>query len=527
MAVTEEHQGTTTAADALSGGARPEPPVRTPDVAIIGGGISGIGAAIKIREAGLGEVLILERAGELGGTWRDNTYPGCACDVPSSLYSFSFAPNPEWTRIFAHQPEIQAYVLDIADRHHVRDVTSFATEVVDARWDAARQRWVIDTTTGRVVARFLVIAAGPLHEPVYPDVPGIERFTGPAFHSSRWQHDLDLAGRRVAVVGTGASACQFVPEIQPVVGSLTLFQRTPAWVIPKPDWKIGHLERRVLRRFPGLQRLRRAFVWSILDVAIFGAQKAGRARRWGNPLGRWNIARAIEDPDLRFALTPTYVLGCKRPLLSNTYYPALVKPNVTVVPHGLREVREHSVVDARGVEHEVDTIIYGTGFHVTDLPIAQRIHGADGRSLAEVWDGSPEAYLGTSISGYPNAFMLFGPNVGTTSAFTMLDAQLGFVTDALTRMRDQGLASVDVRPEVQEAYNRKVRKAMEGSVWTAGGCTSYYLDQRGRNASAWPWTMTTLRRRLRRFPLADYRTTPAESVPDESPAEVGAGARTP
>jgi cation diffusion facilitator CzcD-associated flavoprotein CzcO len=484
--------------------------VRRPDVAILGGGISGIGAAIQVAEQGLGEPLILERAAQLGGTWRDNTYPGCACDIPSVLYSYSFAPNPDWTRFFAEGPEIHRYVLDIVERYGVARRASLGTEVLEARWDPTGRAWDIETTTGSVRAPVLIVAAGPLHEPVFPSVPGVERFQGTAFHSARWRHDVDLTGKRVGVIGTGASACQFVPRIQPDVERLVLFQRTPAWVMPKPDRALTRVERAAYRRVPITQRAVRAAVWAGLDLMIETmVARPERIRRFVHPVARWNIRRGVKDPAKRKALTPRYTLGCKRALISNDYYPAVGQPNVTLVPHAVAEIREHSVVDATGAEHEVDVLIHATGFHVTDLPVADRIVGADGRTLAEVWGGRPRAYRGTSVAGFPNAFMMFGPNIGTANAFTMLDAQLRYLTDGLRTLRDQGLAAVDVRPAAQAAWNERVQQRLDGSVFTAGGCTSYYLDEGGDNAAAWPWSMWRMQRELRRFPVEDFSVEPA------------------
>lgn len=498
------------------------PERRDAEVLVIGGGISGIGAAIGLRRAGVDDVLILERADELGGTWRDNTYPGCACDIPSHLYSYSFAPNPEWTRVFAERDEIQRYVLGVADRYSIRRLARLETEVLDASWDDERQRWVLHTTTGRYTARALVIAAGPLHEPVVPDFPGAGRFKGTAFHSSHWPQDHDFADERVAVIGTGASAGQFVPRIQSDVASLTILQRTPPWVMPKPDWPTTRLERRVLRRWPGLIKIARMVQWAPLDALIV-LNFHPRLARASHVVGKLHMRRAIKDKALRRVLTPDYVMGCKRVLLTNEYYPALAKPNVEVLPQALAEIREHSIVTADGIEREVDTLIFGTGFHVTDLPISERVRGRDGRTLAEVWQGSPTAYLGTSISGFPNAFMLFGPNVGTASAFVMLDAQVRYLTQAVTALNRQGLGSIDVLPEVQQEFKAEADRRLAGSTFNAGGCTSYYIDANGRNASAWPGTMLSLTRRLRRFTLADYRcdrvresADPALPIPTEA-----------
>ena len=494
---------------------------RQAEVIVIGGGISGIGTVIKLREAGVDDVLILEKSDRLGGTWRDNTYPGCACDIPSAVYSFSFEPNPDWSRVFAGREEIQEYVTGVAAKHGVPERTHFGTELLDARWDADRCRWALDTTAGAYESRFLVLAVGPLHEPVLPDVEGLGNFTGHAFHSARWDHDHDLTGERVAVIGTGASAGQFVPLIRRHAEKLVVFQRTPAWVMPKFDWKLSRVERTLLRRVPFLQRIVRWSIWGGLEVMIQTVHRPWLARRF-EAIGRWNINRAVKDPELRKALTPDYTLGCKRVLVSNTFYPALAKPNVDVVPAAVTEIRERSIVDANGDEHEVDTIIFGTGFHVHTLPIAKIVRRADGTTLEEVWDGSPRAYLGSSIAGFPNTFMLFGPNIGTASAFAMLEAQLRFVVDAVTATRRERLAAVDVRAEVQHAYNEEVRAALAGSVWNAGGCSSYYLDANGYNASAWPWSMSSIARRLRRFPLEDYDTVPEDATAAPPPVTAGA-----
>lgn len=483
-------------------------PTTHAEVLILGGGICGIGAAIALREQGIDDVLILEKADELGGTWRENTYPGCACDIPSHLYSYPFAPNPDWSRGFAPQAEIQAYVLRTAAAHGIPERTVFGAEVLDARWTEAEQRWVVDTTAGTFTARFFVIAAGPLHEPVVPDLPGVSRFEGFAFHSSRWPHDHDFTGERVAIVGTGASAGQFVPHVQRRAAAVHVFQRTPAWVMPKLDWRTSAPERWVMRRVPGVLRLVRRAQWAGVDAMILVNFRPSIARLF-HAVGRWNIRRAIADRRLRELLTPDYVIGCKRVIVSNDFYPALAQPNVEVVPEAVAEIRERSLVGADGTEREVDTIIFGTGFHVTDLPVTERVRGRDGRTLADVWQGSPRAYLGTTIHGFPNAFMLFGPNVGTASAFVMLDAQLRYVTAALREVRARDVGSFDVRREVQDAFKAQTDRRLEGTTWLAGGCSSYYIDATGRNAAAWPGTMASLRRRLSRFDLADYACTPA------------------
>jgi cyclohexanone monooxygenase len=480
-------------------------------VAIVGGGFAGVGAAIGLREAGIEDFVLLERADELGGTWRDNTYPGCACDVPSALYSYSFAPNPDWSRVFARQEEIQDYLLDTAERHHVPEHVQLGAELLEAAWDGDRSRWVLETTAGRLDAHVLLVGAGPLHEPVIPDLPGLEDFEGKVFHSSRWDHDHDLGGERVAVVGTGASAVQFVPRIQPRVEQLHVFQRTAAWVLPKLNTEIPETWRTVFRRLPFVQRAWRALLWAGMELVTAAAH-----HRWAVRPGEWYglryLRRSIPDPDMRRALTPHFALGCKRVLLANGFYRALRQPNVELVPAAVQEVRARAVVGADGRERTVDTIIFGTGFHVTDLPIAERVRGRTGRSLAEEWQGSPQAYLGTAVTGFPNAFLLFGPNIGVVSAFAIIEAQVRYVVDALRTMEREGTASVEVRPDVQAAFNERVQDALEGTVWNAGGCASYYLDANGRNSTVWPWSVVGLQRRLRRFDLDAYRAERGQRI---------------
>ena len=478
-------------------------------VAVIGGGLSGIGAAIMLPRAGIDDVVVFERAEEVGGTWRDNTYPGCACDVPSALYSFSFAPNPNWGRVFATQPEIRAYALDVARRHGALERILTGAEVREARWDEEAQRWRIATTRGDWTARALISATGPWSEPVLPDLPGLDRFAGTVFHSSRWNHDHPLDGARVAVIGNGASAVQFVPAIQPRAERVTVFQRTAQWVLPKPDRGVTDAERALFRRLPLAQRALRGALYYAFE-AIGYAERRPRAMRALQRIAARHLARSVRDPQLRRALTPDHTLGCKRILFSNDWYRALTRPNVELVPHAVTAVRPHGVIGADGIERTADTIVLGTGFAVTELPIAERLRGRDGRTLAEVWDGSPTGYLGTVVAGFPNLFMVLGPNVGNghTSATVLIELQLRFAIDAIRRLEQAGQASADVRPEVQAAFNEEVQRRLAGTVWNAGGCTSYYLDRNGRNSTIFPGSTLELGRRLR-FEPADYALTPA------------------
>jgi len=485
------------------------------DIAIIGSGFAGIAMAVRL-ERECRDFVILERARDVGGTWRDNTYPGCACDVPSHLYSFSFAPNPGWTSTFSPQPEIHAYLRRTAEQHGVLPHVRFGCEVEHAAWDDDAQRWRIRTSGGTVVARALVSAAGPLSEPQVPDIPGLREFPGRVFHSASWDHDHDLTGERVAVVGTGASAIQFVPQIQPRVGKLHLFQRTPPWVLPRPARPLTGLERALYRRLPAAQRLMRGAIYWGRELYAIPILRAGLAR-YLRFLGKAHLRRQVPDRRLRELLTPDYVPGCKRILISDDYYPSLTRPNVEVLATGVTEVRGNRIVGADGSEREVDTIIFGTGFHVTDIPIAQRLHGADGRSLAEHWDGSLSAHRGTTVAGFPNLFFLLGPNTGLghTSVVLMAEWQADYVLQAL-RSLDRS-AAIEPRRTAQDAWNEQVQRRMEGTVWTAGGCESWYVDRNGRNTTLWPDHTFRFRAALRRFDAAEYELTPLRE-PVEVPA---------
>ena len=474
-------------------------------VAIIGSGFGGVGTAIRLKQQGMDDFVVLERAGDLGGTWRDNTYPGCACDVQSHLYSFSFAPHPGWSRAFSPQPEIWEYLRRVAREHGVLPHVRFGHEVLSAAWDDGAKGWRIETAQGPVTASVLVMAQGALSDPLVPDLPGLASFEGPAFHSSRWDHGCDLAGKRVAVVGTGASAIQFVPAIQPTVGRLHLFQRTPPWIIPRHDRALTRAERGLFRRVPPAQKAVRGAIWLLREASLYGFRHP-RAMRLVERLALRHLRRGVPDPALRAKLTPRFTLGCKRVLLSNDYYPALTRPNVEVVTERIAEVRPSSIVTADGVEREVDAIVFGTGFRPTDPPLAHHVRGRDGRTLTEVWEGSPKAHVGTTVAGFPNLFLLMGPNTGLghTSVIYMLEAQIEHLLGALAHMRRHRLAALEPRPEVQAAYVATVDARMEGTVWTSGGCASWYLDATGRNSTLWPDSTWRFRRRVARFDPREY-----------------------
>jgi cation diffusion facilitator CzcD-associated flavoprotein CzcO len=474
-------------------------------IAIIGSGFGGLGTAIRLRQRGIEDFRIFERADDVGGTWRDNSYPGCACDVQSHLYSFSFAPNPDWTRSYSPQPEIRDYLKRCARDFGVLPHIRFRHEVRDAAWDEAAQLWRIETSRGRYTASVLVLASGALSEPAMPDLRGLDTFKGRTFHSARWQHDYDLTGRRVAVIGTGASAIQFIPEIQPLVSKLHVFQRTPPWVMPRKDRPLAERRRRMFRRFPAAQRTVRASIYLLRELLVFGFRHL-RLAKYVERLALRHLERSVPDAALRAKLTPRYRIGCKRILVSDDYLPTLMRPNVELVTEGVAEVREHSVVGGDGVERLVDAIIFGTGFRVTEPPLAEHVRGRDGRTLAAVWDGSPRAHLGTTVTGFPNLFILMGPNTGLghTSVLYMLEAQMEHLLSALRYMREHGVTVLEPRAEAQAAYAAEVQRRMKGTVWTAGGCASWYLDRKGRNSTLWPDFTWRFRRRVARLNPGEY-----------------------
>lgn len=485
--------------------ARDETTVR---IAIIGSGFGGLGTAIRLKQQGIEDFIILERAGEVGGVWRDNNYPGCACDVESHLYSFSFAPNPDWSRSFSRQAEIWDYLRRCAKDYGVLPHLRFGHEVREAVWEQDRQRWRIETSRGRYLASVLISAAGSLSHPALPKLQGLENFKGKVFHSARWDHEFDLTNRRVAVIGTGASAIQFVPAIQPQVGKLYVFQRTAPWIVPRRDRPLAEREREMFRRFPLVQRAARAAIYGWRESFGF-AFRHPWAMKFFERIALRHLKGAVADPVLRAKLTPGYTIGCKRILISNDYLPALTQPNVELVTAGIAEVREHSVVSRDEVERPVDAIIFGTGFHVTDLPFARHIRGREGRTLSEAWAGSPRAHVGTTVAGFPNLFLLQGPNTGLghTSVIYMLEAQIEHVLSAVGYMLGHGVAVIEPRPEAQAAYVAYIDRRMRGTVWTSGGCLSWYLDATGRNSSLWPKSTWQFRRRVARLAPGEYLFT--------------------
>ena len=456
------------------------------DIVVIGTGFAGIGMAIALKKAGIEDFVVLERARDLGGTWRDNDYPGCACDIPSMLYSFSFERNDRWSRIYPPQGEIWEYLRRCVERHRIGPHIRFDTDVRGAEYDDASATWTVRTQHGELRTRVIVSGMGPLNRANVPDIPGLQSFAGTVFHSSAWNHDYDLRGKNVGVIGTGASSIQFVPEIAPVAGRLHVFQRTPPWVIPKPDRAVGALGR-TLRRFPPYAWAVRKLIYWILEVRAYGFTVDPKRLELAERLSLHHLARQVPGAELRAKLTPAYRLGCKRVLLSSDYYPALQRPNVELVTSEIREVQPGGVVTADGVVRPLDALVFGTGFHAADSVAPMSIVGRGGVTLDDAWRDGARAYLGISVAGFPNLFLLIGPNTGLghNSMVFMIEAQIRYVMSALAHMRRARVPALDVRREVQAGFNAALQRRMARTVW-ASGCTSWYLDRSGRNTTLWP-----------------------------------------
>ncbi len=481
-------------------------------VAVIGAGFAGLGTAIKLKQDGIHDFVLLERGDDIGGTWRDNSYPGCACDIPSNLYSFSFALNPNWSRAFSPQPEIQSYLQRCTDDFNLRPHIYLGADVLEARWDEGRKRWRIRTARGELTARVLIAAQGPLSAPSTPDLPGLADFAGVAFHTATWRHDVDLTGKRVAIIGTGSSSIQLLPFVQKQAAHLTLFQRTAPWVVPRRDRAIKPWQQQVYRRIPLAQKAVRAglYVGHELMVPAFTGNE--RASALFEKRARQHLAQQVADPELRAKLTPHFRFGCKRVLISNDYYPALCQPNVDVATNSITEVVPEGIAtlgaDGERVIHPVDVIIFGTGFHVTDSPLPRQLIGKDGRTLQERWadDGGVSALHGTTVAGFPNLFLLVGPNTGLghNSIIFMIESQLSYLLDALHTMQERRATTIEPLTQVQQAYNMEIQHQLAGTVWNSGGCTSWYLDEHGRNTSLWPTFTFRYRQLMRRFDPTDY-----------------------
>jgi cation diffusion facilitator CzcD-associated flavoprotein CzcO len=501
------------------------------EILVIGTGFAGLGMGVKLREMGITDFVILESADRIGGTWRDNHYPGAACDVQSLLYSFSFMQNPHWSRMFAEQGEILAYLNRVADTYQLRPHIRFGCHVVRAAWNDRRAIWRIDLSDGRsFTAKVVVAGTGGLSRPAVPTFARQDTYRGVSFHTARWNHDFDLTGKRVAVIGTGASAIQVVPAIAPKVGSLKLFQRTPPWIMPKPDREIGPAEQKLYEKLPLALSAARSKIYLQLESRLLGFVAQPNLMEYAKKDALAYLRQEVADPVLRAKLTPNYAFGCKRVLMSNDYFSALQRPNVEVVIEGIERFDEHGVITRDGTSRPVDAIVYATGFQVGDHSQAPfDIFGSNGRDLREEWKNGAEAYLGASIAGFPNLFIITGPNTGLghTSMVLMIEAHIQYIASAIAAMREHGLESVDVKRSVQDGFNRRLHAKLSRTIWAVGGCKSWYQTASGKNVALWPGSTYAFRKQTERFDLAKYEVTrpaPAELVPVEAgqPAEVPA-----
>jgi len=480
------------------------------DVFIIGAGFAGLGMAIKLREAGRDDFVAVDRGDDVGGTWRDNTYPGAACDVPSQLYSFSFELNPRWSRSFSPQAEIQDYLRDVADRSGVLDRFHFGVNFEAGVWDEEAQHWRVRTSAGECTASVLVSAAGALSDPKMPDIDGIDSFEGEVFHSAQWNHDSDLTGKRVAVIGTGASAVQIVPEIVDQVARLDVYQRTAPWVMPRRDRAYTRVERFAFRHVPGIQKLYRAGIYWGRETFVPAFTINPKIATPAKKMSLANIQRGIKDPKLREKVTPHFEIGCKRILISNDWYPSLDRDDVELVTEAITKVTPRGIVTVDGTEREVDVLVNATGFHTTDLPIGERITGAHGGTLAQQWEREGvSAYKGTMTRGFPNLFFIVGPNTGLghTSMVYMIESQIVYAIDALATMRAKGIGALEPKRSAQDRWNADIQRRMRRTVWQTGGCSSWYLDEHGRNVTLWPRTTFKFRDLTSRFDPEQYDAT--------------------
>lgn len=474
-------------------------------VAIIGGGFGGVGAAVRLTQAGFEDVTIFERGTRLGGVWHHNTYPGAACDVPSALYSYSFAPNPSWSRRFSPQAEIREYIEAIAREHGVDRLARLGVEVLRADFDEARAVWTLATSDGSFEADLLVAACGQLTNPSIPPIPGLDDFDGPVMHTARWDHDVELAGKRVAVVGTGASAIQVVPEIAGQAAHLDVFQVDAPWLLPKPDAPYRRWQQRMFRRFPATLEAERRLSFGVMEAMTLGFTTRPRLRRPVAALSRLQRRWQVRDPELRRKVTPTDDVGCKRTLLTNDWYPTLAQPHVDLVTDRIVSIDPDGPVTEDGVVHGADVIVLGTGFKAQQFVLPMQVAGRDGRTLSDVWNGRAKAHLGTTVPGFPNLFVLYGPNTntGAGSIVTFLEAAIDQVVLAATELGRRGGGTIEVRASAAEAFDRECQAALAGTVW-ATGCASWYVDANGENPNNWPWTASEYQRRLATLSTTDF-----------------------
>lgn len=491
-----------------------QPPVHH-DVVIVGAGFGGLGMGIQLKRRGRDDFAILEQDAGVGGTWHANRYPGAACDIPSLLYSFSFAPNTRWSRSYPGQAEIEAYLKHCVERFDLPPHLHLRTRVSALRWDAGTQRWTVTAQQrGKELqwtARVVVNATGGLSRPAMPTLPGLDSFSGPVMHTARWQAEVPLAGRRIGVVGTGASAVQLVPRLVDKAAQVIVFQRTPAWILPKRDRPVGAAQRWLFDTVPGARQLARAGVYALHELRAPGFTRQPKILKALEPLALGYLERHVKDPALRAALTPDYRMGCKRILLASDFYPALQRRNARLVTSPIAEVRPDGIVTADGRHQALDVLVLATGFQAAEAMAPFRIAGRDGVELNAVWRDGAQAYLGTTVPGFPNLFLIVGPNTGLghNSMVFMIESQLRYVIDALERMDRAQLAAVDTRPDVAAAYNQQLQQRLQRTVWANGGCTSWYQTRDGRITTLWPGSTLAFRWHTRRFRLDRHEALPA------------------
>ncbi|WP_133646794.1 flavin-containing monooxygenase [Paraburkholderia flava] len=484
------------------------------EIAIIGTGFAGLGMGARLKRAGKDDLVILERADEIGGTWRDNTYPGAACDVPSPLYSFSFRLNPEWTRLFSPGPEIHAYMKTVAREEGLIPHVRFNSPVANAAWDVEAKVWRLDTPDGEVQAKILITGTGHLADESLPSIPGLDRFSGQVFHSARWRHDASLEGKRIGIVGSGASAIQIVPEVARLAGQVVVFQRSAPYIIPRPDRAFTEAERQMFRRDPSTMRKLRDDIFWMLENTFASRRSVPRYLAENKRDALAHLARQISDPALRAKLTPDYEIGCKRVLLSNDYYPTFLRDNVTLENAALERVEGGTAVAASGARFDVDVLIFCTGFEAAIPPYAGLVCGADGRSLAEHWQSGMEAYASTTVNGFPNLFVLNGPNtsLGHNSTIYIIESQIEYVMDALEWIDRTGGEPLEPLATEQARYSDQLQASAADTVWLSQGCKSWYLDPRSRKLTLiWPSFAHDYRHRNGHFDPTGYVAESAQA----------------
>ncbi|UZE96315.1 flavin-containing monooxygenase [Alkalimarinus alittae] len=484
------------------------------DIVILGSGFSGLCMAIKLKEAGISSFIMLEKSNDVGGTWRENTYPGCACDVQSHLYSYSFEPNPDWTKSYPGGKEIQEYILRCTEKYNLRPSIRFNSEVKDATFDETNARWSIRTSNGTLYkAKSFIMGSGPLHVPSIPSIRGLDTFKGKVFHSAQWDHSYDLKGKNVVSIGTGGSAIQYVPEIAPDVKQLYVFQRTPAWILPRFESRYSNFRKKLFRRIPLFRKLHRARLYFSNEIRVLPIYNPTFAKFLSN-FAKWHIKSSLNDSSLVEKMTPDYTIGCKRVLISNKYYPAFNRDNVELVTDAVKEVKENSIVTQDGKERPIDAIILGTGF-ITDPRIYMKdftITGLNGRTLLQQWEKGAESYLGINVSGFPNLFQLVGPNtaLGHNSVIFMIECQVHYIIESLTLLKKKNARYMNLHQDALESFNQEIAAGLNDTVWSSG-CSSWYTQDDGKNFTLWPGTTIKYRARTRRVITEHYHWEGADS----------------